>query len=368
MKIGILSMQRVNNMGSLLQAYVLQETIRRFGHQVEFIDIVNKPEDDSLLGKYRLKYPAEGETAGLIGKFKKIDKYLFTRIKEKTQVVQQNTMFEDFRNRQLSIEKRSLQYDVCVIGSDEVFNCLRAGKWGFTSQLFGNVPQARKVITYAASCGATEYEAVPAGVADRIRETFEHVSAFSVRDRNTRDFVARLTDKSVSCHADPVLIYDFGREMGNALLPELPARCCVIYSYYNRIHSREEMDAISHFCRRHRLTPVAVGAPQFWVKRYIVCSPFQCLKVFQKADFVFTDTFHGTIFASRYAERFAVLARESNRHKVEDLVERIGIQEHLMKNITELEKMYTVHKNVERLATILKSEKEKALQYLEENL
>lgn len=39
MKVCILSMQRVGNMGSLLQSYALKTTIERLGHQVEFIDI-----------------------------------------------------------------------------------------------------------------------------------------------------------------------------------------------------------------------------------------------------------------------------------------------------------------------------------------
>ena len=43
---------------------------------------------------------------------------------------------------------------------------------GFTSQLFGNVPEAKRVITYAASCGTTKYEDLPDEIADRIREFF----------------------------------------------------------------------------------------------------------------------------------------------------------------------------------------------------
>ena len=42
MKVCILSMQRVGNMGSLLQSYALKTTIERLGHQVEFIDIAKK--------------------------------------------------------------------------------------------------------------------------------------------------------------------------------------------------------------------------------------------------------------------------------------------------------------------------------------
>lgn len=39
MKIGILSMQRVVNYGSFLQAYALREVLTNLGHECYFVDI-----------------------------------------------------------------------------------------------------------------------------------------------------------------------------------------------------------------------------------------------------------------------------------------------------------------------------------------
>ena len=49
MKIGILSMQRIENFGSLLQAYALKKTLETFGNEVSFIDIQYIEEDNKLL-------------------------------------------------------------------------------------------------------------------------------------------------------------------------------------------------------------------------------------------------------------------------------------------------------------------------------
>ena len=38
MKVGIMSMQRVPNYGSFLQAYGLKRLVERLGHEVEFVD------------------------------------------------------------------------------------------------------------------------------------------------------------------------------------------------------------------------------------------------------------------------------------------------------------------------------------------
>ena len=368
MKVCILSMQRVGNMGSLLQSYALKTTIERLGHQVEFIDIEKREDDYKLLDDYKHKYDKEKETTGLIGKIKKTDRYTLNRLRIKKKSIDQENVFEQFRQKELFIDRRSSKYNVCVIGSDEVFNCLNSGAWGFTSQLFGNVSNADKVITYAASCGATKYQELPQSVADKIRSSFDRVSAFSVRDNNTHRFVENLTSKTVVDSLDPVLIYNFDKEVEAAILPELPAHYCVVYSYYNRIHTKVEIEAIENFCNKHNLTPVAIGAPQFWVKNYVVCDPFQCLKIFQNADFVVTDTFHGTIFSAKYSRRFAVLARKSNKNKLLDLVKRIGVEEHLMTRMGELEQVYAREHDKITFKNLIEQEKCKTIKYLKTSI
>ena len=49
MRIGILSMQRIENFGSLLQAYALKKMLESFENEVSFIDIKYIEEDNELL-------------------------------------------------------------------------------------------------------------------------------------------------------------------------------------------------------------------------------------------------------------------------------------------------------------------------------
>lgn len=367
MRACILSMQRINNMGSVLQSYALMRTLEQLGATAEFIDIKKIDSDYQLLGDNRIDYKAEHEGNGLKEKLSKVDKYALNRIKIKKKANVQDSYFGSFRNDILNLNKTSSHYDLCVIGSDEVFNCLSSGWWGFTSQLFGNVQEADRVITYAASCGSTKYQDLPKPVADRIRETFQNVSGFSARDKNTHEFISKLTDMPVNDHLDPVLIYDFLDEVERADLPEssvLSKPYCVIYSYYNRIHDKDEIDGIQRFCKKHDLIPVAIGAPQFWLKNYIPCTPFQCLKIFQNASFVITDTFHGTIFSTKYADRFAVKVRESNRNKLTDLLHKVNEEDHFINDFTELDKAYKVVDDKKNVQEILAKERARTIQYL----
>lgn len=372
MKVCILSMQRVQNLGSLLQAYSLKKMIEGLGHSVSFIDIEPRKADNELLDGISNDFSHETKlTKGPLGKLKKIDKYALNRLRIKRKDTLQRSIFRDFAEKYLGVSKENnkQKYDLCVIGSDEVFNCLSEATWGFTSQLFGNVSQTDKVITYAACCGATVYEDVPPRAVEKICESFKRVSAFSVRDENTFYFVGKLSATQVEKHLDPVLVTDFCEELSKEVFNrELPERYCIVYSYYNRINDEQDIKNIKEFCKKHDLTLVTLGAPQMWIKRHLVVKPFEALRIFQGAQFVITDTFHGTIFSAKYCDRFAVMQRESNSNKLGDLVKTLGLENHLIDSFSRLEDVIQVQVDRIQIEKLIQNERNRTLAYLENNL
>lgn len=372
MKVCILSMQHVQNFGSLLQSYSLKKMLESFGHQVSFIDIQKNHLDDALVEGNRILYKNEIDGKGRkFSKLSKIDKYALNRLLIKKLSNKQEILFNSFRNNILKVSTvdNNSHYDLCVIGSDEVFNCMAETPWGFTSQLFGNIEQADRVITYAASCGSTKYTDLPDAVKGKIRETFKMVDAISVRDKNTAEFAEKLFDQEIYQHLDPVLVGDFTQEMEHAEdIPNLSSKFCIVYSYYNRIHEKDEITAIKTFCKKNGLVIVTVGAPQMWVKNHLVLTPFQMLNVFKKANFVITDTFHGAIFSAKHSDKFAVLIRESNRNKLYDLICRLDIKEHVVDDICQINIIYGLCKDNGKIIKVCEKATEDAITYLEENM
>ncbi len=343
-KVCILSMQRVQNFGSLLQSYSLKKVLEELGCEVHFIDIEKNEQDNTAANNNLVTFKKDQEeNSSLLSKLKKIDKYTFNRLNNKQLAIQQGKIFENFRTNELSIKDtdNDQKYDLCVIGSDEVFNCMSPAPWGFTSQLFGNVKQAENIITYAASCGSTKYSDINSEMVNIIKNAFNNVSAFSSRDENTTNFIKNLTDKPVEQHFDPVWIGDFSEEITKTQISiKLPKNYCIVYSYYNRIYDKKEIQSILNFCKSKKLTPIALGAPQKWIKRFYTVSPFEMIKIFQNADFIVTDTFHGTIFSEKFNGRYAVLFRESNKNKLSDLVNKINAQNHLIDDFENISKVY----------------------------
>lgn len=365
MKIAILSMQEVYNFGSLLQAYGLKKIVRAIlpGAEVRYISVEPNPEDNDISVE-AIRFHEEDKTS----KFH-IDKFFIHRLINKFWNKRQNKKFILFQNINFIQYDDDEKIDVCIIGSDEVFNCCNADKWGFTTQLFGNVKNTDRIITYAASCGFTTIDLLNTEMKKRIKSAFTHVSAFSVRDSGTARFVENLTDQPVEFHLDPVLIADFDSEI-QAVKKKLkiPDNLCIVYSYHNRIHDDLEIQEIKAFARAHGFKLVTIGASQKWISNMMILDPFELLFVFSKAKFIITDTFHGTIFASKYNGKFATIVRKSNSNKLSDLVKRLNIEEHMISDFSQLEDAYLEPSSKEKVERIVQNEKIRTVAYMKKNL
>ena len=352
MNICILSMQKVNNYGSVLQSYCLRKMLIELGHEVHFIDIEPNDQQFYMITNYDDKTFQEEEKHSknsLTRKLSKIDKYFFNRINNRIRYSTQVRIFDEFRVKNLGISKKdnSDHYDICVIGSDEMFNCMQKSPWGFTSQMFGDVAQADKKITYAVSCGNTKYEDVPLDVKNIISKALNNLSGISVRDLNTYNFVKKLCDKRIYTHYDPVVVCNLDKEISAAHIKQrsFDKRYCLVYSYPDRIHDMNYIQQIKEFAKRHKLIIVTAGYGQGWISNYINADPFTLLTLFSQASFVITDTFHGTIFAMKYSKRFAIKIQDSNRNKLGDLICKFELDDHVTEDFEDLESIYNTKKD-----------------------
>lgn len=364
MKVCILSMQKIDNYGSVLQAYSLKKIVEGLGHSVGFIDI--KKGNDEILNEQCIS-SCNYEQKKQISKMAQ----LFIRIKNRISNRKAHKMYENFRTENLEIEKIDItdKYDVCIIGSDEVFNCLQISKWGFDSQLFGDIKNADKVITYAACCGSTNENLLTKEIRNAIGNYFKNVDSFSVRDENTRSFVQALSHKIPTINLDPVAVGDFEYELTNTKLTmQLPPKYCIIYAYQNRLSDQGIISAILELCKEKNMKPVSVFGSQKWLPQTLILSPFEVLKAFQNAEYVVTDTFHGTLFGAKYAKKMAVIIRESNQNKLIDLVKKLNMEKHVINNAESINDNYNICLNRKKLDSIFLEERIKTISYLQENI
>ena len=360
MKIGILSMQRVPNYGSFLQAYSLKTIIESKGHKAVFVDIENKKD---YLPKRKSKLLIK------LNKIKYVDKYFFKRMKYSEKNKQMAQLFQNVQKKYLGIKPDKMTSEGCdtvIIGSDEIFNCSPVSYWGISGQRFGDIPGVQNVLSYAASCGYTGQDDMGEDDKALISSALKKLSNISVRDDNTRDFVKKLINKEPEMHLDPVLIYGFEKEIKigeNEGFPDYPYM--VVYAYHNRINSKNEINAIRGYAKEKGLKTIAIGGSLPWCDEFAVISPFQVLAYFKHAHCIITDTFHGTVMAAKLNKSFGTIVRESNKNKLDDLLKRLKIENHKLTDINLINKVFDQQDDFKNCNTVIEDGQKRALEYLE---
>lgn len=365
MKIGIISMHRIRNNGSFLQAYGLYNTIKKYGHDVEFIDFKNQLLERSMNRK----------SPSATVKILKSAKHLFSSYLRKCDIINKNNaLFNELLCKLFSLinikEENNYasdkEYDLLVVGSDEVFNICQFSDENvyIPLELFGKNIKTKKIISYAAACGQTNTGKLKKiGLDKEIAGLLNNFSHISVRDRATYSLVKELTGKEASVNIDPVLMYnDFPKEENYKPLKE---KYMIIYAYTHRINDIKEISKIKAYAKEHNLKTVCVNNFQYWCDKMIVASPFALLQYIKDAQCVVTDTFHGTVFSIKKNVPFVTLVRDSNRNKLTGLLAQFSLTDRIFEKEDSLEEKFADSIDFDTVNSLIIKEQEKSINYLE---
>lgn len=365
-KVGILSMQRIANYGSFLQAYGLKHIIEELGCDVQFVDY---HPGDTLI-------PADGGT-GLKRKIAKVTESLKYKapLKEKIKFIKYKKNYAKNYYPYLGLSSEmnySPELDMLIIGSDEVFNCVQNNtNVGFSPELFGQNNRAKRVITYAASFGNTTVEKLKKHqVADQVAKWIGEIDTVSVRDENSLNTVKTLTGEEPRHHLDPVLAYDF---MGKCTdIPETvpDSKYMILYGYSGRF-TKEECKTIREYAKKRELKIFCIGGVQDACDKFIDCNPFEVIAYFKNADCVVTDTFHGTIMSVITHRQFVSVVRKSgygNSEKMTDLLGRLNLKNRIIDNLNQLSVMMREKIDYPVVDVIITEERTRTYNYLKEQI
>ena len=368
MRVGIMSMQRVVNHGSFMQAYGLKSMIESLGHEVLFVDYRPAPCAPGLR-------TAREKLKDFLGRIKADVR--FTDAGRRALIaagVYKRTLMDVEYERCLGLLgvdpcKRNIgeHVDVLVIGSDEVFNCMQAGpNVGFCRQLLGQGNNCDVEISYAGSFGYTTLaDLEKRHVADDVKNCFRCFDAISVRDANSRAILEALGINGVSIHLDPVLFSNVEKMKWKPV--SVPERYALVYGYGNRFN-KAEGEAVRAVAKKRGVKLLAVYGHQDFCDENVDCGPDEILSYFEGADFVATDTFHGTIFSAITHTPFAVIKRGQNANKLIDLLDRLSLKGRLATTPEELSLILEKPMTFETSDAVRAVARESALSYLRNNI
>lgn len=356
-KISILSMQRVINYGSVLQAYSLKNIVESIGdYCVDFIDI-DRTEKIDIINQIdnHSDYKEKHNSSGI--------RSFITKMKHSYKKRLYEHKIKKFQSKILKLNNTNNKkmYDITIIGSDEVFI---ANKY-IVLQLYGKVLNAKKVISYAASAGMSEYDNIWPKDISKVKDALNNISEMSVRDEHTKEYISKMYNGKINMNLDPVLVGN----LKNIKHKKVHLKnYIVIYAYSERINDKREIEEIKRFASERNLKIVSIGGVQSWVDTFLPVSPFRMLDYFYYAEYIITDTFHGSIFSIINNKKFGVLKRKSNIHKINSLLHDLGLDDRLIKNIDELDQVLEKEIDYNNVDKILDEESKRTIKYLENSL
>lgn len=324
-KVAIITFEFNYNYGAILQATALQYFLTDSGYKV---DIVNR-------GWGKLPPPDKYKTLNI----KTIVSHILGRHYTLRNLIrfkkQHWSMTTSFRKDQ-DIVSCLKKYEAVVIGSDQIWNsaCIPVQELYY----FGihTNPENQKVIAYAPSFGKNRFEASP----KEIRILSNHLRKFkalSVRETDGCNLMkAKFGIADVPCVLDPTMLMDAKFYIELAKVKKHDNKNL---AYYILDMTPEKRNYIDTFAKIHGLIPVNMNQP----KKSNSVNPFARLKslkypsvetwldILANAQFVITDSFHGSVFSILFNKQFQTFGNaERGISRFETLLSRFGLEERMI--------------------------------------
>lgn len=315
MKIGILTFHRCINYGSYWQALCLAEAMQNRGHTVEILDhCSNKVNLAEWKCAMQPVLPVFVPPSDIPLYRKKIGSFF--------------AAFEDLplsKTFPLASPEQMDMYDLVIVGSDEVWN-LSHPWYGYYPIFYGDGIQAKQVIAYAASFG--NYDA-SAGLEKEWAEKLRQLERISVRDENSQRIIKNALGLDVPQVLDPCFLF-----------PVNPAPIKLPFSQpylavYGHNFSEKFIANIKEFARSRCLPLISIGYRNDWAdEQWLTAGPLEFAAFVRSAKAVATNFFHGCVFALINTKPFVCETSPYRSLKVQDLMDTIHAQSHLMSEQT----------------------------------
>ena len=330
MRIGIITLHRVLNFGSALQAYALQLFLEKNGHcDVELIDYM-------FPNKYHYnKYAINKRNVRIwLGTLKD---YLFKRRKDTIR------RFHDFYNDYYhlssvryesieQIEKDPPIYDLYITGSDQVWNYKELKNDPVMYCSFA--PLGSKIISFAASF---TNKVLPKQYQNEVKKRLERYSKIGVREQSSLNILSDLgltKDKEVTVTCDPTLLLGKDDYHELALKSELKINDDFIL-VYGLTYAYDPEPALStivdEIADKYKCSVYTLWFrhPHFKTKHKEIwgVGPCEFCYLFENAKFVITSSFHGTMFSVINRKPFISIIPPNNNgdRRIKDFLDNVGL-------------------------------------------
>lgn len=240
-----------------------------------------------------------------------------------------------------------------VFGSDEIWNLNRKEMRDYPI-LWGKSLNSQIRIAYAPSLNGCSIETLDKyDMSSEVRG----FNALSARDSYSCSTLEKLTGRNVEKVLDPTLLISKDEYISNSKQIDMQ-HYIALYLFHV---SDELIDFLLEFKQKHNLLLLSIGNWYDWCDKCVVSeNPFD---YYINADFVITNTFHGTAFAINLEKQFVSFSRSE---KISELLNEFGLSDRDVKgrNYYEIPKLLETPIQFDRVRKLLEEKRELSSKYL----
>lgn len=369
MNIAIITTALSENYGAALQTYALEYAIKNVGHNAVVYNYIDKR---------RITY-------GLSLKRKIIHK-VWGLLRIVLSLGLKKKRFSEFRNRNITFTNEKYRtndqlvtnpgiYDVYVSGSDQIWN---PDLFLYDYSYFLNFVNGRK-ISYGSSFGRAKFTDEQLSNCKEMLNDFESIS---VRETSGITILRTLFDLEATVVLDPTLLLD--RNDWNQIIPlkrkiRDPYILCYIMPGDSLVTDSIEKIA-QYIAKVKNMRIIRLGLKEYSIFKYglkgcnITAGPTDFLQYIRDAEYVITNSFHGTAFSLNFSKKAFIpinmnINEENCLHdRIVSLVRLLGADEMLVpikENLPDFNEMMSKKVDMDKVDYLLCNERNRSMSYLE---
>lgn len=377
--IGLVTCYFHHNYGSMLQAYATEMIMQQMGLPFQTIACkapINYMQENKIL--YIIKKLLIADWKMRLGKMKieraKKENPMFAKNWEI-----RNKAFDQFaetffhvspycKNRE-ELTKMAENYSAFLVGSDQLWRTDSVEHGYYTLEW---VPDHIRKIAYSTSIGVKEVPWFQVEKNKRFMNRFDHIA---LREQSACDLVYKLTGRKVPVVLDPTLLFTGdqwleiqqqepltnGKYIFCYLLGDNPSQ----REFIKRVKEKTEYKIVA----LQQLDDY-IPSDEGFADEAPYVGPREFLNYIRNAEYVFTDSFHCSVFSILYKKnfftfsRFAEGAKQSTNTRIDNLLHITGLEARRMTNDKTIEEVVNFKRNFDGVDEKLNALRKSSMDYL----
>lgn len=365
-KIGIVTWLAYYNYGTALQAFALQHIISELGYYVATIS------DENIIKHYS-PYNSKPLYFKLLRQIKYLIHSLLKNKDEKTRENEYTNSFNSFYKKHMNIDHRlttksyPYDYDIMFCGSDQIWSPYYPINQKYYNYFYLGWFKGKK-IAYAPSINLIEKESTD--YIHMITPWLEEFSSLSAREKSGADILSKITGKEIQTVIDPTLLLPGEDWVKSFNLKKDGQKYILCYFLtYNETYIQKviEFAASVNLPIRFIITDKRFRGKG---EQDIYAGPVEFLQEIYNSSFLFTDSFHGSIFAIHFKKEFRTFQRFKNRtnnnqnQRITNLFKMFGIGDLYIDTDNIAAPISHIELNYNKIYDMLDCERKKSLEYI----